>query len=334
MAKAKRLPSGNYRTRVHIGGGKYKSFTAPTKKESEYMASQYLMHNYKSDVSDMYITDVVKKYIEIKTDSLSPTTIRTYKGYLKNQIQLLKNVKVKMFDRKTHQKWIDDIKKTMAPKSVFNINGLLVGALNYFHIRLDPVTLPQKEYKEILVPTTEEVKMFIDYFENKNKEMVKAIYLASTGTLRRGEICALKGEDVNRKNNTITVKHSMVYGLDRKTVIKQPKTYSSNRTIKLPKFIIDMLPDDDYVVKLKPDTITEYFINARIELGLPPYTFHSLRHYSASIMHANNIPTQYIMERGGWTSEHTLNRIYRNSLKDYQKKFTDQTNEYFEDNLK
>lgn len=333
MAKAKRLPSGNFRTRVHIGGGKYKSFTARTKKESEYMATQYLMHNYQSDVSDMFVSDVVKKYIEIKTDSLSPTTIRTYKGYLKNQIQLLKNVKVKMFDRKAHQKWIDEIKKSISPKSVFNVNGLLVGALNYFHIRLDPITLPQKEYKEILVPTTEEVKMFIDYFENHNKEMVKAVYLAATGTLRRGEICALRGEDIDRKNLTITVRRSMVYGLNRKATIKQPKTYSSNRVIKLPKFIIDLLPNDDYVVKLRPDTITEYFIKARVELGLP-YTFHSLRHYSASIMHANNIPTQYIMERGGWTSEHTLNKIYRNSLTDYQKKYTDQTNDYFEDNLK
>lgn len=334
MAKAKRLPSGNFRTRVHIGGGKYKSFTAPTKKESEYKATQYLMHNYKSDVSDMYITDVVKKYIDIKKDSLSPTTIRTYVGTLNNQMQLLKNVKVKMFDAKTHQRWIDEIKKGLSPKSVFNANGILVGALNYFHVRLDPVTLPQKEYKEILVPTTEEVKQFIKYFEKHSQEMVKAIYLASTGTLRRGEICALTGSDIDRKNLTITVRRSMVYGLNRKTLIKQPKTYSSNRVIKLPKFIIDMLPDDERVVKLKPDTITEYFISARKELNMPQYTFHSLRHYSASIMHAQNIPTQYIMERGGWKSENTLNRIYRNSLTDYQKKYTDQTNEFFEDNLK
>ncbi len=334
MPKAKKLPSGNYRTRVHVGNGKYKSFTAPTKKESEYLASQYLVHNRQSNVSDMFISDVVQKYIEIKTQSLSPTTIKTYKIIHRNQIQLLKDVRVKVFDAKLHQQWIDTIKKDIAVKSVKNANGLLVSALGFFHIRLDPVTLPQKEYKEILVPTTKEVKMLIDYFEKKNKEMVKAVYLASTGTLRRGEICGLKGEDVDRKNNTITVRRSMVYGLDRQTTTKTPKTFSSNRVIKLPKFIIDMLPKSDYVVRIKPDTITEYFINARRELGLPEYTFHSLRHYSASIMHSQNIPTQYIMQRGGWKSEKTLNRIYRNALDDYTKKFNDVTNDFFDKHLK
>lgn len=330
MAKAKKLPSGNYRTRVHIGGGKYKSFTAPTKKESEYMASQYLMHNRSTGIDDDYIYDVVKKYINVKSESLSPSTIRCYTIICNNQIKLLDKVKVRNFDVVVHQKWIDDIHKNLTVKSVKNANGLLVSALQFFDVRLGKVTLPQKVYTSILVPTTEEVKLLIDYFKD-NKEMVKAVYLASTGTLRRGEICGLKGEDIDRENLTVTVRRSVVYDVNRKPVVKEPKTYSSNRTITLPKFIIDMLGGG---VNLTPDSITKNFTKAVKDLDLPHYTFHSLRHYSASIMHANNIPTQYIMERGGWKSENTLNKIYRNSLTDYQKKFTQQTNEYFEDNLK
>ena len=49
MAKARKLPSGNWRTKIYIGkdsDGKniYKSFTAETKKESEYMAAEYRMY--------------------------------------------------------------------------------------------------------------------------------------------------------------------------------------------------------------------------------------------------------------------------------------------------
>ena len=64
--------------------------------------------------------------------------------------------------------------------------------------------------------------------------------------------------------------------------------------------------------------------------GLPLFRFHDLRHYSASIMHAIGIPDQYIMRRGGWGSDTVLKAIYRNTLDDYQQKFADQTNAYFE----
>ena len=47
MANAKKLPSGSWRVRVYDGkdqNGKdvYKSFTAPTKKQAEYLAAEYL----------------------------------------------------------------------------------------------------------------------------------------------------------------------------------------------------------------------------------------------------------------------------------------------------
>ena len=45
MASARKLPSGNYRVNLFIGmengKRKYKSFTAPTKKEAELLAAQY-----------------------------------------------------------------------------------------------------------------------------------------------------------------------------------------------------------------------------------------------------------------------------------------------------
>ena len=46
-------------------------------------------------------------------------------------------------------------------------------------------------------------------------------------------------------------------------------------------------------------------------------------------MHAIGVPDIYIMERGGWSSDKTLKAIYRNSLTDYQRKYTDMTNDYF-----
>ena len=332
MPKAKKLPSGNYRTRVHVGNGKYKSFTAETKKESEYLASQYLM-SFHTDINS-FVSDLVKSYITAKTDSLSPTTIKAYWTIYRNQIQLLKDIRANRFNQRLHQKWIDDISKTLKPKTVKNCNGLLVMALRFYDVPTKEVKLPQKEYLDYQVPTTEQVRSVIQYFEHRgNFEMVKACYLASVGTLRRGEICGLMADDVDRENLTITVRRSLVQTPDGKEVLKQPKTYSSNRTITMPKFIIDMLPTKDRIVNLSLGMLTHDFNYAKKKLGYD-FTFHSLRHYSASIMHSQNIPTQYIMARGGWKSERTLLKIYRNTLDDYTKKFNDQTNDFFDKNLK
>nr|MCR5703908.1 tyrosine-type recombinase/integrase [Eubacterium sp.] len=114
--------------------------------------------------------------------------------------------------------------------------------------------------------------------------------------------------------------------------IKEPKTFSSNRIVELPEFVIKLLLKKSKPVNLTILQITEKWKYCMKALHMS-YTFHSLRHYSASIMHAQNIPTQYIMERGGWKTEHTLNRIYRNSLDDYARKFSKQTNNYFKDNF-
>lgn len=49
MAKAKKLPSGSWRVRVYDGkdaAGKniYRSFTAATKKQAEFLAAEYAAH--------------------------------------------------------------------------------------------------------------------------------------------------------------------------------------------------------------------------------------------------------------------------------------------------
>ena len=40
-------------------------------------------------------------------------------------------------------------------------------------------------------------------------------------------------------------------------------------------------------------------------------------------MHAIGVPDAYIMQRGGWVSDGTLKQIYRGSMDDYQRQFTD-----------
>ena len=159
--------------------------------------------------------------------------------------------------------------------------------------------------------------------------MELAVYLAAFGTLRRSEVCGLDAGDID--GNTITIQRAMVDKGKDEWVIKTTKTVSSTRTVEMPQFVIDKCPKEGRIVNLNPDQVTHRFMRALRRLDVPKFRFHDLRHYAASIMHAIGVPDQYIMQRGGWSSDKTLKAIYRGTIRDYEEKYTSMTISHFED---
>jgi hypothetical protein len=85
--KKNELPSGSYRIQVFdytVENKKkhYKSFTAPTRKEAEFLALQW-KNNKQESITDITIQDSVLRYIDSKCGVLSPSTIRSYEGMKK-----------------------------------------------------------------------------------------------------------------------------------------------------------------------------------------------------------------------------------------------------------
>ena len=90
MAKAKKLPSGKWRALVYDytdsnGKRKYKSFTAETKKEAEFLAADYSLNKkMRSSTHSITLYDGYTRYIESKNNVLSPSTLREYKRQQKH----------------------------------------------------------------------------------------------------------------------------------------------------------------------------------------------------------------------------------------------------------
>ena len=128
----------------------------------------------------------------------------------------------------------------------------------------------------------------------------------------------------------------MVYTKENKWIHKEiPKTSESIRVVTLPIWVMDMIPEgdpEDYIVNSTPAAISDYFARLTKKLGFK-CRFHDLRHYAASILHAIGVPDQYIMERGGWATDSTLKAVYRNTLTDKAKEYTDKANDYFTEKL-
>lgn len=333
MATPKKLPSGNWRVQVysHTDGGKkkYKSFTASTKAEAARMAAEY-QSNRELRVSDITIGSCVDQYIKAKTGTLSPTTIRGYLSHREN-IRLIENLRLSCLTSNDLQSFVSALSETLSPKSVKNIYTLLMSSISVYDERRFRVTLPHAIPHDYATPTDAEVNLLLDY---ANDEMRLCIILAAVGTLRRGEICALEYSDILYDFNAIWVHRDMIRDIKEGWLIKEiPKTSDSIRRVHYPKEVIDMIGHGTgRIYRETPDYLTKQFVKLRDSLGLK-CRFHDLRHYAASTMHAIGVPDQYIMERGGWSSDRVLKAVYRNTLTDKSDSFTAKTNEYFTKNI-
>lgn len=337
MAKAKKLPSGQWRTLVYdytetLPDGRkkrhYKSFTADSKKESEYLAAQFALTKNTKDVrNNLTYGQALDKYIESREAVLSPSTIREYKRSRRNDMQSIMDIKIDDITQDLVQSAINEESKSHSPKTVKNMHGLLSAVLKTYRPNFAlNTTLPQQKKPDIYVPTDEDIKTLISSIENK--EMLIAVLLAAFGPMRRSEICALDSDHI--VGNMVHVEFAIVKDENSNWVKKGTKSYAGDRWIDFPDFVIDQIRDiKGQIVHFNPAQISDRFIDIQRASGLPHFRFHDLRHYNASVSHALGIPDQYIMERGGWASDTVLKKVYRHTMNDKQLKMNNKINEHF-----
>jgi integrase len=323
MSKPQKLPSGNWRVQVSkTVNGKLvrKSFTDPDKRKAELMAAKWLAEQEEQAPQKLTLRQAYEKYIEMKNNVLSPTTIRAYKSMSKFTFQAIMDLPLDKISNTLVQIEVNELSATVKPKSVRNAYGLLNAVVSTFCPNLTlRVTLPQKEKPSLYIPDDSEIKKLLKFVEGKNIEI--PILLAAFGPMRRSEICALTSEDLN--GNVVTVNKALVRS-GKEWQIKIPKTYSSYRQIEYPKFVIEKIKNiNGRLVEMTPNAITKMFEREIKKCGLPHFRFHDLRHYAVSTLHAINVPDKYIMSRGGWATNYTMNNVYNHTLKNAK----DQTEE-------
>lgn len=320
MPTARKLPSGNWRVRAYVGEGKNKktvSFTAATKSEAERKASEFLAENHRSRVlSEITVKEAIRRYIAAKEGVLSPSTVREYKGLQRLYYETIEHMKIYRLTTEDMQTFISYlvVSKDLSPKTIANIYGLLSSAVAMF--RPDAVfrvTLPSRKKPRAAAPSDDHVQRI---FQEAREELRLCIALAAFGSLRRGEICALKHADVT--GCVVHVHADIVLDENNEFVYKPfPKTSDSIRSVLLPPEVIDMIGDgvdDEFILDLTPTQVSSRFRRLRQRLGLS-VRFHDLRHYYASIGAVLGIPDAYLAEFGGWRSDSpVMKNVYQNTI--------------------
>lgn len=334
MAKAKKLPSGNWRVRIYshtdsLGKKHYESFTASTKQQAEMMGAKFANDLERQRSNDLTISEAVSAYIKSNDGILSPSTIN---GYVKDskKIAQIGNVRVRKVTTQILQQFITDLaKEGLSSKTIRNTWGLLRSSLSFVGCdKIFKVHLPPKEKQVRKSPENEEI---VTLYNNASPTLKKAILLGCL-SLRRGEISAIKYGDI--KGNRLYIHADLVWGADKKWHYKPtPKTDASNRIVYLPKMLVEMLGDgaeDDYIIPVKPNAIGNAFLRLKKKLDID-IRFHDLRHYFASLAKVLNIPDRYAENLGGWEKgSKTLREIYQNEFDGLNEQYANMINEHLE----
>lgn len=322
MAKAKKLPSGNWRVLMYDGKdptGKriYESFTAPTKKEAERMAAIWEAERdvRKQQLENTPVKELIAAYIKTcEATGMSPATIRSYIAMSHSAFPQIGDVLISRLTLSMIQDQIDVRARSRAPKTVRNELGLLRSSISRYRkdIDFDDLILPKRRKTEMVIPTDEQVKQLIADV-SKDDDMYIAVLLAALMGLRRSEICALEWTDIDKETRTLHVSKALVRAQDGKHRIKQPKTAAGDRYLPIPETMYMQLAArrtlDKRLVRLSPNAITERYERMRIRLKIPG-RFHDLRHYHASVMLAIGAPEKYIVADMGHSSFDMVRKVY------------------------
>lgn len=350
MPKAKKLPSGSWRCQVFSheeiwfddDGNKHvkkvrESFTASTKKEAEFMAAEFLLtKNKKVSISDLTLFEAINKYIENRSNVLSPTTISGYKNIQKNGFQDIMYVPLKKLTQEKLQEAVNAEanrkssstrnKGTISAKTVKNNYGLVRAVLKEYEPNLNTsVKLPavQKVIKELLPP-----EVIFQAF--KGTEIELPVLMSMWMSFSMSELRGIKKSEI--VDGYLTIRRTIV-DVDGEAIEKNStKAYDRTRKHKLPRYIRKLVDEceTDYICPYSCRALYSRFSRRLEELGLPHMSFHDLRHVSASVMHMLNVPDKYAMERGGWSSDHIMKSVYTHTFSSERRHIDNVIDGYFD----
>ena len=252
------------------------------------------------------------------------------------------------------------LQEGLSPKTVRLIHAVLHQALkNAVRWNLvprnvcDAVSLPkQTTQREMQVLTKEQAQTLLETAKGHRLEALLTLAVA-TG-MRRGELLALRWQDINFETRSLHICRSVSFLTGHGFVESEPKTTRSRRNITLPLFALEALrvhrtrqlevrlqagkkwEDHDVVFCntlggfLNTSTLFKLFTALLKDAGLPHMRFHDLRHSAATILLAMGAHPKVVQELLGHSQISMTLDIYSHVLPSMQEEVMDRLNNLFQ----
>jgi len=212
---------------------------------------------------------------------------------------------------------------------IFKSMAKYISRVHGFRNPLVDVILPKIEKKEVKLFSENQQNQLCNYLLNNFDRTSIGVLLSLYTGLRIGEICGLKWSDIDFEKSILTVRRTVqrirtgVYGT--KLIVDSPKSSSSQRSIPIPNFLMDILRkirdnNDFYILSgnskvTEPRTMQRKFKSILKKADLPSINYHALRHMFATNCIKLGFDVKTLSEILGHASvETTLNRYVHSSM--------------------
>ena len=282
--------------------------------------------------------------------SLRKTTWESYRyqvdGHIIPNLGHLKLIELQthhlqnLYNEKLESGRLDGRDGGLSPKSVRYIHTVIHSCLEQAKkenkIAINPastVKLPKYQKPDIRYMKNEEIRDFLT--QAKDSKFYIAFYLALTTGMRRGEILALRWQDIDLDNHKVSVNQSLVRVKEGGLIFQEPKTKLAKRTINISSHLFSLLQDhkerQNIVIKSEgknyrsdldlifcnnlgepicPRNFTRHFERLLKKAGLDRIPFHSLRHTYSTICLQEKVDIKTIQENLGHHSSAFTMDVY------------------------
>lgn len=334
----------------------YKSVKGTKKQANAMLLTMLAQYNSGNVVntSTLRLGTWVDQYVQNYLPNIEATTRDSYEEKIRNHIKpSLGTIPLNILNANTIQTWVNDmIKKGLSPKTIRNTFNVLNPALKKaVLLRM----LPHNPCEGVALPKLQKPKVNI-YNQAQSKQILSAargtdsyllVLLGLTVGMRRGEMAALKWENIDFAQRTIKVCESRVHA--NKTVIeKDPKSEAGNRTIVVGSDVIAELSkakkaydekakepwfrDLGFVIckedgtPYHPDSLTQKWERFTKRNNLPHIKLHGLRHTNATTLMAAGVNPKVVQKILGHSDVSVTLNTYTHVLPSMDQEAADKLN--------
>lgn len=190
--------------------------------------------------------------------------------------------------------------------------------------------VPKPRKLEMQILPAEHIHAYLSAADTRG--LLPMFYLELVSGLRKGELAALRWDDVDVENRTISVSKQYVRNPDGSLELTRPKTENSVRLVSIPQAAVDLLiqehdkhPDSPYLFPspltgemYHPDSVVNLHKKILKDAGLPHLRFHDLRHTFATTALQNGVDVKTVSSMlGHYDAGFTL-RTYTHATRQKQ----------------
>jgi integrase len=312
--------------------------------------------------SRLTVGEYLEGWLPSQTSRLAPSTVKSYRTAVGRLDRHLGKLPLQSLTPETVEQLHEDLREEgLSPKSGLNTHHVLQAALRdaarrglVFQNVASVAQTPPNTREAQPVLSTSELEVLIDAIHDPTMKAI--VQVVSRTGLRRGELVALRYNDIDLDKRTIRVDSSLT-SVGGGFVEGPPKTRGSRRVVAIDDETVEVLrthrqlteerraqlemgplTDDDYVftrpnfVHLHPDGLSNQFTRTMVRIAaeheITPITFHGLRHTHATHCLEAEIHPKAVAERLGHSSVTTTLDLYSHITEATSAAVADQLSRY------